>query len=163
MGDGEPLRRRTSSRCRPASPLHAAARATVILGVRPTAFALDGPRAPSRTGRAIEVSRRARRGARRRDPRAVRGRRAAGEADAVRAAADAGEDEERLLADDAPGALHRVLDGRTRVQSGDTLDLRVDPERMHAFDSAGAAVSPEWSSPGRPPACSPAPGGPAPA
>ncbi len=56
-------------------------------------------------------------------------------ADAVVDAADAGDDEARLLADDARARFVAVLDGRAPVRSGDAITLRVDPERMHAFDA----------------------------
>ena len=144
------------------APLHGL-RGDVVLGLRPAAFTADGPLAPpdwpamrvraelvEHLGDEVHASF------------ALDAPRVT--ADAVLDAADtAGEDSRLLADDDARARFIAVLDGRTRVQSGDTLDLRVDPERMHAFDSAGAAVSPEWSSPARPPACSPAPGGPAPA
>ena len=116
----------------PGAPLHGL-QGDVVLGMRPTAFAVDGPLAPPdwpamqvrlelvehlgdevQAAFALDA------------PRVT--------ADAVIDAADSGGEDTRLLADDARARFVAVLDGRTRARSGDTLGLRVDPERMHAFD-----------------------------
>ena len=58
-------------------------------------------------------------------------------AEAVQAAAETGADEDgRLLADDERARFLAVFDGRTGVAAGAEVDLRLDPERMHAFDAA---------------------------
>jgi multiple sugar transport system ATP-binding protein len=147
----------------PGAPLHGL-RGDVVLGMRPAAFTEDGPLAPEawplmevraelvehlgdevHAAFALDA------------PRVT--------ADAVVDAADIAGEDARLLADDARARFVAVLDGRTRVQAGDTLRLRVDPDRMHAFDPAsGEAVrAPASSSPARPRASSPAPGAPGPA
>jgi len=58
-------------------------------------------------------------------------------AEAVQAAADtSGEDDGRLLADDERARFLAVFDGRVGVRRGEAVELRLDPERMHAFDAA---------------------------
>jgi multiple sugar transport system ATP-binding protein len=117
------------------SPLRGLAR-RAILGVRPSAFELDGPRAEPdwpalRVGldlvehlgdevhAAFGID----------APRVV--------ADAITAAADTSDDADaRLLADDARARFVAILDGRARLRAGDTVTLRVDPTQLHAFDPA---------------------------
>jgi multiple sugar transport system ATP-binding protein len=115
------------------APLHAV-RGPVILGLRPTAFAVDGPHVPAdwpamrvSLGLVEHLGDEVHASFALDAPRVT--------ADAVVHAADAGDDEARLLADDARARFVAVLDGRAPVRAGDTITLRVDPERMHAFDA----------------------------
>jgi multiple sugar transport system ATP-binding protein len=116
-----------------AAPLHGV-RGPVILGLRPTAFAVDGPHVPAdwpemrvrlelveHLGDEVHASFGLA------APRVT--------ADAVIDAVDAAEDDTRLLADDAQARFVAVLDGRAPVRAGDAITLRVDPARMHAFDT----------------------------
>jgi multiple sugar transport system ATP-binding protein len=117
------------------SPLRGLAR-RAILGVRPSAFALDGPRAEpdlpalnvvlglvEHLGDEVHASFGVD------APRVV--------ADAVTAAADTSDDgDARLLADDARARFVAILDGRARLRAGDAVTLRVDPTHLHAFDPA---------------------------
>jgi multiple sugar transport system ATP-binding protein len=123
----------------PGAPLHGVS-GRVILGLRPTAFVVDAPHVPA-DWPALRV---------RLDlvehlgdevhaafvldaPRVT--------ADAVVDAADGADEDTRLLADDARARFVAVLDGRAAVRSGEPLTLRVDPQRMHAFDAeSGTAL-----------------------
>jgi multiple sugar transport system ATP-binding protein len=62
------------------------------------------------------------------------------QADAVRAAADTGEDEERLLADDRRARLVACLDGRRAPRAGRRTTLAVDHHELHFFDPATGDV-----------------------
>jgi multiple sugar transport system ATP-binding protein len=120
------------------SPLHGLS-GRVVLGVRPSAFALDGPRADAswaqlrvelglveHLGDEVHASFR------------VDAPRVA--TDAVLAAADsADEADARLLADDECARFIATLDGRAGVRSGDAVTLRVDHTQLHAFDPATGA------------------------
>jgi multiple sugar transport system ATP-binding protein len=47
-----------------------------------------------------------------------------------------------LLADDDRAQFTAVVDAHHPVATGETIELTVDPERLHAFDPAtGAAVA----------------------
>jgi multiple sugar transport system ATP-binding protein len=61
-------------------------------------------------------------------------------AEAVRAAEDAAEPTESLLADDNRALFTARVDGQRFVAPGTELDLAVDPRRMHFFDTATGAV-----------------------
>jgi multiple sugar transport system ATP-binding protein len=116
------------------SPLRGLARRTIV-GIRPSAFALDGPRAEpdwptlrvaldlvEHLGDEVHASFGVD------APRVV--------ADAVTAAADTSDDaDSRLLADDRARFI-AILDGRARLRPGDGVTLRVDPTQLHAFDAA---------------------------
>jgi multiple sugar transport system ATP-binding protein len=106
----------------------------IVLGLRPSALELDGPRA-NREWPAMRVTLglvehlgdevHASFGLD--APRVT--------AEAVLAASDSAEDgDARLLADDERARFTAVLRGRTRVAAGDTVTLRVDHTRLHAFD-----------------------------
>jgi multiple sugar transport system ATP-binding protein len=116
----------------PGAPLHGV-RGSVILGMRPTAFAVDGPHVPAgwpaievRLGLVEHLGDEVHASFTLDAPRVV--------ADAVVDAADAADEDTRLLADDARARWIAVLDGRAAARSGDAITLRVDPARMHAFD-----------------------------
>ncbi|WP_051223770.1 ABC transporter ATP-binding protein [Conexibacter woesei] len=109
----------------------------VILGIRPSALELDGPRAEAgwpalpvaldlveHLGDEMHASFKVQ------APRVT--------ADAVRAAADAeGDDADALLlADDDCARFTAVLGGRRLVRAGDAVTLRVDHTQLHAFDCA---------------------------
>ncbi len=116
------------------APLHGL-RGPVVLGIRPSAFVVDGPDAPQdwpamrarfdvveHLGDEVHASFGLD------TPRVV--------AEAVQAAAETGADEDgRLLADDERARFLAVFDGRTGIAAGSEVDLRLDPERMHAFDA----------------------------
>jgi multiple sugar transport system ATP-binding protein len=123
------------------SPLHACG-GRVILGIRPAAFEVDGPRAGEgwpelrvtlglveHLGDEVHASFRIE------APRVT--------ADAVLAAADAEDDADaRLLTDDDCARFTAVLGGRERVRGGDAVTLRVDHTQLHAFDpSTGASLT----------------------
>jgi multiple sugar transport system ATP-binding protein len=56
-------------------------------------------------------------------------------------AIDAGPDDDVLLAEDDRASFTVVLEARTAVAVGDTIELAVDPERLHGFDiETGAAL-----------------------
>ena len=62
-------------------------------------------------------------------------------AEAVRAAEDAAEPTEGLLADDNRALFTARVDGQQFVAPGTELDLAVDPRRMHFFDPRPAQCS----------------------
>jgi multiple sugar transport system ATP-binding protein len=117
------------------SPLHGASR-EVILGVRPTAFAFDGPRAEpdwpridvavelvEELGDEVQLTFQV-------DAPPV-------EAEAVRAAADTADaDEGRLLLDDRLTRFTASLDGRRAVRPGERVRLALDARDLHFFDPA---------------------------
>jgi multiple sugar transport system ATP-binding protein len=124
------------------SPLRGADR-EVILGVRPTAFAFDGPRAEpdwpridvtvelvEELGDEIQLTFQI-------DAPPV-------EAEAVRAAADTDDaDEGRLLLDDRRTRFTASLDGRRAVRPGERVRLALDARDLHFFDPAtGDALRP---------------------
>ena len=59
-------------------------------------------------------------------------------AEAVRAASDAGDDEGKLFADDR-AVFTAVVDVRTALSTG-SVELAVDPQRLHFFDPATGLV-----------------------
>jgi multiple sugar transport system ATP-binding protein len=113
----------------------------VILGIRPSAFELDGPRADvawpvirtrmelvEHLGDEVHASFRVD------APRVT--------ADAVLAADRDPDGDARLLADDETARFTAVLDARGRVTSGEEVGLRVDHTQLHAFDpSTGASLT----------------------
>jgi multiple sugar transport system ATP-binding protein len=117
------------------SPLRATS-GRVILGLRPSAFELDGPRADAawpalrvRLGLVEHLGDEVHASFGLDTPRVT--------ADAVVAAADNEADgDARLLADDERARFVAVLRGEARVAAGDEVTLRVDPTRLHAFDPA---------------------------
>jgi multiple sugar transport system ATP-binding protein len=124
------------------SPLHALS-GRVILGIRPSAFEVEGPRASAswpalrvplglveHLGDELHASFRIE------APRVT--------ADAVLAAADDGDEgDARLLADDECARFIAVLGGRERLLAGDAVTLRVDHTQLHAFDPAtGESLTP---------------------
>jgi multiple sugar transport system ATP-binding protein len=122
----------------PAAPLHGV-RGPVILGLRPTAFAVDAPHVPAdwpamrvRLGLVEHLGDEVHASFGLAAPRVT--------ADAVVDAADAADEDTRLLADDAQARFVAVRDGRAPARAGDAITLRVDPERMHAFDPANGAA-----------------------
>jgi multiple sugar transport system ATP-binding protein len=63
-------------------------------------------------------------------------------ADAVRDALDAAPGDDVLLADEDSATLTAVVDPRTRLSNGRTVELAIDPARLHAFDpGTGAAIA----------------------
>jgi multiple sugar transport system ATP-binding protein len=62
-------------------------------------------------------------------------------AEAVRDALDAAPGDDVLLADEDRATLTAVLDARTHVATGATVELTIDPALLHAFDpDTGAAI-----------------------
>jgi multiple sugar transport system ATP-binding protein len=63
-------------------------------------------------------------------------------ADAVRDALDAAPGDDVLLADEDRATLTAVVDPRTRAATGETVELAIDPARLHAFDpETGSAIA----------------------
>ncbi len=131
-GDGERIRFAGHDLAIPAgAPLHGL-RGPLVLGVRPSAFAVDGPEEwPTMRvtpGQVEHLGDEVHASFALDAPRVT--------AEAVQAAADTGgEDDGRLLADDERARFLGVFDGRAGVRQGEPVELRVDPERMHAFDT----------------------------
>jgi multiple sugar transport system ATP-binding protein len=124
-----------------ALPLAAGVRSgDVVLGIRPSAFELDGPRVdPELPRMEVEAELVEELG----DEAVVTFRVDAPpvQADAVRAAVEADVVEEgRLLADDRVARFTARLHGRVDVRSGDRLTLAVDPRELHLFDPADGAA-----------------------
>jgi multiple sugar transport system ATP-binding protein len=121
------------------SPLRALAGRRVILGIRPSAFELDGPRAsPDWPAMHVACGLVEHLGDEMHASFHVDAPRVT--ADAVVAAADEGDDgDARLLADDERARFTAVLGGRVRVLAGDEVTLRVDHTQLHAFDPATGA------------------------
>ena len=106
----------------------------VVLGIRPGAFELDGPRADPELARMeVEAEVVEELG----DEAVVTFRIDAPpvQADAVKAATEDVE-EGRLLADDRAARFSARLRGRVDVRSGDRLTLAVDHRELHLFDPA---------------------------
>jgi multiple sugar transport system ATP-binding protein len=110
----------------------------VVLGLRPGAFELDGPRVDPGLPR-IEVE--AEVVEELGDEAVVTFRVDAPPvvADAVRAAADDADDG-RLLADDRAARFSARLRGRVDARPGQQLTLAVDHRELHLFDTAGLAI-----------------------
>jgi multiple sugar transport system ATP-binding protein len=124
------------------SPLRDAER-RVILGVRPGAFALDGPRAdPAWPVIEVDVDLVEHLGEEAHVSFSVDAPRVAG--DALAAAAIEAEDREgRLLADDERARFVARVDGRDTVAAGERARLRIDHTQLHVFDvETGVAVAP---------------------
>jgi multiple sugar transport system ATP-binding protein len=63
-------------------------------------------------------------------------------ADAVRDALDAAPGDDVLLADEDRATLTAVVDPRLRPSTGETVELAIDPARLHAFDpETGNAIA----------------------
>ena len=63
-------------------------------------------------------------------------------AEAVRDALDAAPGDDVLLADEDRASLTAVVDPRHRPATGETVELAIDPARLHAFDpETGAAIA----------------------
>jgi multiple sugar transport system ATP-binding protein len=63
-------------------------------------------------------------------------------AEAVRDALDAAPGDDVLLADEDRATLTAVVDPRTRAATGETVELAIDPARLHAFDpDTGSAIA----------------------
>jgi multiple sugar transport system ATP-binding protein len=112
----------------------------VVLGVRPSAFELDGPRAdPDLPRIEVEAEVIEELG----DEAIVTFRVDAPpvQAEAVRAASEADTVEEgRLLADDRVARFAARLRGRVEVRAGDRLTLVVDHRELHLFDPKDGAA-----------------------
>jgi multiple sugar transport system ATP-binding protein len=130
------------------SPLRDANR-RVILGVRPGAFAFDGPRAdPSWPVIEVAVDLVEHLGEEAHASFALDAPRVVGDA---LAAAETDEDREgRLLADDERARFVARVDGREPIAAGDRARLRIDNTQLHVFDVAtGAAIAPASRAPAR--------------
>jgi multiple sugar transport system ATP-binding protein len=107
-------------------------RGSVVLGVRPSGFVVDGPgewpQMTVRLGQVEHLGDEIQAAFTLDAPRVT--------ADAVQAAADDADDEGRLLVDDERARVLATFDGRLAARAGDELTVRIDPERMHAFDAA---------------------------
>ncbi len=127
----------------PGSPLRDATR-RVILGIRPGAFALDGPRAdPAWPAMTVGVDLVEHLGEEAHVAFAIDAPRVAGESVAAAAAADAHEHDDFLLADDERARFVASVDGREHVPAGSRVTLRVDHTQLHFFDvETGEALAP---------------------
>jgi multiple sugar transport system ATP-binding protein len=123
------------------SPLRHAER-RVILGIRPGAFAVDGPRAdPGWPAIEVDVDLVEHLGEEAHVSFVLDAPRVAG--DALAAAATEAEDREgRLLADDESARFVARIDGRDAVAAGERARLRIDHTQLHVFDvETGEAVA----------------------
>jgi multiple sugar transport system ATP-binding protein len=127
--------------CRLALGAGSALQGRVILGLRPHDLALAGPatdpawpRIPGRVEVVEELGT---------ETQLVVGIDAPRlRADAVRDALDAAPGDDVLLADEDRATLTAVVDPRTRLANGVTVELAIDPARLHAFDpETGAAFA----------------------
>ena len=122
------------------SPLREADR-RVVLGIRPGAFVLDGPRAdPGWPAIEVDVDFVEHLGEEAHVSFALDAPRVAG--DALAAAETAAQDGEgRLLADDERTRFVARVDGRDPVTAGERARLRIDHTQLHVFDvETGAAI-----------------------
>jgi multiple sugar transport system ATP-binding protein len=111
----------------------------VVLGLRPSAFELDGPRADPELARiSVEAEVVEELG----DEAIMTFRVDAPPvlADAVRAATD-DVDDGRLLADDRSARFSARLHGRVYARPGDRVVLAVDHRELHLFDADGSAIA----------------------
>jgi multiple sugar transport system ATP-binding protein len=120
----------------PAGSPFAALSGKVILGIRPSAFELDGPRAEAGwPGMDVSLDLVEHLGDEMHASFKVQAPRVT--ADAVLAAEDNDDDADALLlADDDCARFTAVLGGRQLVRAGDRVTLRVDHTQLHAFDCA---------------------------
>jgi multiple sugar transport system ATP-binding protein len=130
------------------SPLRGAGR--IILGIRPHDLAVAGADAQPRISARVDVVERL--GTETHVVFSVDAPRV--DADALRDAMDASAASDTvLLADDDRAQFTAVIDAHLPVAAGETIELVVDPERLHGFDPAsGAAVARDEQ-----PAAAPAP------
>jgi multiple sugar transport system ATP-binding protein len=127
-------------------------RRSVVLGVRPTSFALAGPQCdPSWPTIEVEVDVVEELGSECNllfgvDAPAVSG-------DAVEAAigGESGPDAGRLFADEGTARLTAQLAGRAPVRPGGRVELAIDPSQLHVFDDATGDALPLDRAPGRSP------------
>jgi len=133
----------------PDSPLREATR-RVILGIRPGAFAFDGPRAdPSWPVIDVPIDLVEHLGEEAHASFALDAPRVAGDA-LIAAATEAEDGEGRLLADDERARFVARVDGREPIAAGTRARLRVDHTQLHVFDVAtGAAIAPASRAPAR--------------
>jgi multiple sugar transport system ATP-binding protein len=122
------------------SPLRAAGR--IVLGIRPHDLVVAGPSTPDSQPRLrarVDVVERL--GTETHLVFSVDAPRV--DADALRDAMDASASSDTvLLADDDRAQFTAVIDAHQPVAPGETIELVVDPERLHGFDPAsGAAVA----------------------
>jgi multiple sugar transport system ATP-binding protein len=122
----------------------------VILGVRPGAFTLDGPRAdPTWPSIEVAIDLVEHLGEEAHLSFVLDAPRATGEALAA-AETDAQDGEGRLLADDERARFVARVDGREPVAVGRRARLRIDQTQLHFFDvTSGAAVAPASRAPVR--------------
>jgi multiple sugar transport system ATP-binding protein len=115
----------------------------VVLGVRPGAFVVDGPRADSSwPAMTVDVDLVEHLGEEAQVSFALDAPRVLGDAVAA-AATDADGGESRLLADDEHARFVARVDGREPVVAGRRVTLRVDHTQLHFFDVAtGEALAP---------------------
>jgi multiple sugar transport system ATP-binding protein len=127
-------------------------RRSVVLGLRPTSFALAGPQCdPSWPTIEVEVDVVEELGSECNllfgvDAPAVSG-------DAVEAAigGESGPDAGRLFADEGTARLTAQLAGRAPVRAGGRVELAIDPSQLHVFDDATGDALPLDRTPGRSP------------
>jgi multiple sugar transport system ATP-binding protein len=126
----------------PGSPLRDTAR-RVVLGIRPGAFTVDGPRAdPAWPAITVGIDLVEHLGEEAHVSFAIDAPRVAGEAVAAAAHA-AHEGDDFLLADDERARFVASIDGRENVSAGSRVTLRVDHTQLHFFDVAtGEALAP---------------------
>jgi multiple sugar transport system ATP-binding protein len=114
----------------------------VILGIRPGAFAFDGPRAdPGWPVIEVAIDLVEHLGEEAHASFALDAPRVAG--DALAAASTEAEDREgRLLADDERARFVARVDGREPIAAGARARLRIDHTQLHVFDvTTGAALA----------------------
>jgi len=122
----------------------------VILGIRPGAFAFDGPRSdPSWPVIDVPIDLVEHLGEEAHASFAIDAPPVAGDA-LIAAATEAEEREGRLLADDERARFVARIDGREPIAAGTRARLRVDHTQLHVFDvTTGAAVAPASRAPAR--------------
>jgi multiple sugar transport system ATP-binding protein len=113
----------------------------VILGIRPGAFAFDGPRAdPSWPVMEVAIDLVEHLGEEAHASFALDAPRVAGDA-LVAATTEEQDAEGRLLADDERARFVARIDGREPIAAGARARLRVDHTQLHAFDvETGTAI-----------------------
>jgi multiple sugar transport system ATP-binding protein len=112
-------------------------RRAVVLGVRPTSFALAGPQCdPSWPTLAVDVDVVEELGSECNLLFGVDAPAVSGEMVDAAIGGETGPDSGRLFADDARARLTAQLPGRAPVQGGGRVELAIDPSQLHVFDDA---------------------------
>jgi multiple sugar transport system ATP-binding protein len=116
----------------------------IVLGIRPHDLKLGGPGIPARVQVVERLGTETHVVAGIDAPR-LRSR-------ALSEAVDAAPDDDVLLAEDDRASFTLVTDARAPVAVGDTIELTVDPTRLHGFDAETGEALPSASTPSPVPA-----------